>query len=66
MEEVFIISAVRTPIGSFGGVLSGQYDVSMLYAMLAGAVWRPIISNAKLGIKVLQALLAELTREGET
>ena len=44
MEEVFIISAVRTPIGSFGGVLSGFTAVELGSKAIKGAMDRAKIS----------------------
>ena len=37
-EEVFILSAVRTPIGSFGGVLSSVHAAKLGAAAIQGAV----------------------------
>ncbi len=44
MEEVYIISAVRTPIGSFGGVLSSLTAVQLGAAAIKGA-----LAKAKVG-----------------
>ncbi len=38
MQEVFIVSAVRTPIGSFGGVLSGISATDLGAAAIKGAL----------------------------
>ena len=38
MQEVFIVSAVRTPIGSFGGVLSGISATELGAAAIKGAL----------------------------
>jgi acetyl-CoA C-acetyltransferase len=38
MKEVFIISAVRTPIGSFGGVLAGVSATQLGAAAISGAL----------------------------
>lgn len=38
MKEVFIISAVRTPIGSFGGILSGTSATQLGAAAIKGAL----------------------------
>lgn len=38
MQEVFIVSAVRTPIGSFGGVLSGVPATELGAAAIRGAL----------------------------
>jgi acetyl-CoA C-acetyltransferase len=38
MQEVFIVSAVRTPIGSFGGVLSGVSATHLGAAAIRGAL----------------------------
>ncbi|MBV6645527.1 MAG: acetyl-CoA C-acyltransferase [Cyclobacteriaceae bacterium] len=38
MEEVFIVSAVRTPIGSFGGTLSGLTAVELGSIAIKGAL----------------------------
>lgn len=40
MKEVFIVSAVRTPIGSFGGVLSGVGATQLGAAAIKGALAR--------------------------
>lgn len=40
MEEVFILSAVRTPIGSFGGSLSGFSAVELGSKAISGALSR--------------------------
>ena len=37
MKEVFIVSAVRTPLGSFGGVLSPLSAVQLGSAAIRGA-----------------------------
>lgn len=44
MQEVFIISAVRTPIGSFGGVLSGIPATELGAAAIKGALQQANIS----------------------
>ena len=38
MKEVFIVSAVRTPIGSFGGMLLGLTAVQLGSAAIKGAL----------------------------
>ena len=38
MKEVFVISAVRTPIGSFGGSLSGFTAVELGTKAVQGAL----------------------------
>ncbi|MBI5916287.1 MAG: acetyl-CoA C-acetyltransferase, partial [Bacteroidetes bacterium] len=38
MQEVFIVSAVRTPIGSFGGVFSGVSATELGAAAIRGAL----------------------------
>ncbi len=38
MEEVYIISAVRTPIGSFGGSLSGFTAIELGSKAISGAL----------------------------
>ncbi len=38
MQEVFIVSAVRTPIGSFGGILSGISATDLGAAAIKGAL----------------------------
>ena len=47
MKEVYIISAVRTPIGSFGGSLKGLSATQLGATAIKGAI-------AKAGIKVEQ------------
>lgn len=44
MKEVFIVSAVRTPLGSFGGVLSGLSAVQLGSAAIKGALEKAGIS----------------------
>lgn len=44
MEEVYIISAVRTPIGSFGGSLAGFTAVELGSKAIKGALYRAEIS----------------------
>ncbi len=44
MKEVFIVSAVRTPIGSFGGVLSGIGATHLGASAIRGALERAGIS----------------------
>ena len=59
MKEVYIVSAVRTPIGSFGGVLSGvpatQLGATALKAALERAGIKPEQVNEVLMGNVLQA-----------
>ncbi len=38
MKEVFIVSAVRTPIGSFGGMLAGLTATELGSAAIKGAL----------------------------
>ncbi len=47
MEEVFIISAVRTAIGSFGGSLSGLTAVELGSKAIQGALERATVQPAK-------------------
>lgn len=46
MKEVFIISAVRTPIGSFGGVLAGVSATQLGAAAIRGALERAGVQAA--------------------
>lgn len=59
MKEVYIVSAVRTPIGSFGGVLSGvsatQLGATAIKAALERAGVKPEQVNEVLMGNVLQA-----------
>lgn len=59
MKEVYIVSAVRTPIGSFGGVLSGipapQLGATAIKAALERAGVKPELVNEVLMGNVLQA-----------
>ncbi len=59
MKEVYIVSAVRTPIGSFGGVLSGvpatQLGATAIKAALERAGIKPEQVNEVLMGNVLQA-----------
>lgn len=59
MKEVYIVSAVRTPIGSFGGVLSGvpatQLGATVIKAALERAGIKPEQVNEVLMGNVLQA-----------
>ncbi len=59
MKEVYIVSAVRTPIGSFGGVLSGvtatQLGATAIKAALDRAGVKPEQVNEVLMGNVLQA-----------
>lgn len=43
MQEVFIISAVRTPIGSFGGSLSGVSATSLGATAIRGALVKAVV-----------------------
>lgn len=45
MEEVFIVSAVRTPIGSFGGSLAGLTAVELGSSIIAGALEKAGVST---------------------
>ena len=47
MKEVYIISAVRTPIGSFGGVLSGVSATALGSAAIRGALQRAQLDAAE-------------------
>ncbi len=47
MKEVYIVSAVRTPIGSFGGVLSGISATRLGAAAIKGAIERSGISASE-------------------
>lgn len=59
MKEVYIVSAVRTPIGSFGGVLSGvpatQLGATAIKAALERAGVKPELVNEVYMGNVLQA-----------
>ena len=59
MKEVYIVSAVRTPIGSFGGVLAGvpatQLGATVIKAALERAGVKPEQVNEVLMGNVLQA-----------
>ncbi|MFY0598738.1 MAG: acetyl-CoA C-acyltransferase [Cyclobacteriaceae bacterium] len=44
MEEVYIVSAVRTPIGSFGGALSGFTAVELGSKAISGALQKAKVS----------------------
>lgn len=46
MEEVFILSAVRTPIGSFGGSLSGFSAVELGSKAISGALTKAGVNAA--------------------
>lgn len=46
MEEVFILSAVRTPIGSFGGTLSGFSAVELGSKAISGALSKAGVNAA--------------------
>lgn len=46
MKEVFIISAVRTPIGSFGGVLAGVSATQLGAAAIRGALGKAGVQAA--------------------
>ncbi|MEQ8472503.1 MAG: acetyl-CoA C-acyltransferase [Marinoscillum sp.] len=46
MEEVYIVSAVRTPIGSFGGSLSGFTAVELGSKAIKGAIEKSGIDHA--------------------
>jgi len=63
MKEVYIVSAVRTPIGSFGGVLSGvpatQLGATAIKAALERAGVKPEDVNEVLMGNVLQANLGQ-------
>jgi len=52
MKEVFIVSAVRTPIGSFGGALS-----SMTAIQLGGIAYKAAIARAGVDPKTIQELI---------
>jgi acetyl-CoA C-acetyltransferase len=52
MKEVFIVSAVRTPIGSFGGSLSGMSAVH-----LGGIAYREAIRQAGIDPAIIEELL---------
>jgi acetyl-CoA C-acetyltransferase len=52
MQEVFIVSAVRTPIGSFGGSLSGMSAVH-----LGGIAYREAIRQAGIDPAIIEELL---------
>ena len=52
MEEVYIISAVRTPIGSFGGQLSGFTAIELGSKAIAGA-----LAKAKIDPSEVQEVL---------
>ena len=47
MKEVYIVSAVRTPIGSFGGVLSGVSATALGSAAIRGALQRAQLDAAE-------------------
>ena len=47
MKEVYIVSAVRTPIGSFGGVLSGVSATALGSAAIQGALQRAQLDAAE-------------------
>ena len=47
MKEVYIISAVRTPIGSFGGVLSGVSATALGSAAIRGVLQRAQLDPAE-------------------
>ena len=62
MKEVYIVSAVRTPIGSFGGVLAGvpatQLGATVIKAALERAGVKPEQVNEdlkKLGLELIDA-----------
>ena len=44
----------------FGGVLGLQYDISLFYAVLAGAAWRAAISNTGLALRVISSVVNEI------
>jgi len=44
MNKVYIVSAVRTPIGSFGGLLSGFTAVELGAKAIAGALKKAYIN----------------------
>ena len=44
MQEVFIVSAVRTPIGSFGGSLAGVSATQLGAAAIKGALAKAGVS----------------------
>lgn len=45
MQEVYIVSAVRTPIGSFGGALSGLSAIDLGIRAVSGAIDRAKIDS---------------------
>ena len=47
MKEVYIVSAVRTPMGSFGGALSSFSAVQLGSFAIEGALKRAKVSPAK-------------------
>ena len=47
MKEVYICSAVRTPIGSFGGMFAGLTAVQLGSAAITGALERDRHQHAK-------------------
>ena len=47
MEEVYIVSAVRTPIGSFGGSLSGFTAIELGSKAIAGALQKSGVDAAQ-------------------
>jgi acetyl-CoA C-acetyltransferase len=49
MEEVYILSAVRTPIGSFGGALSGFTAVQLGSIAIKGALERSGVNANQVG-----------------
>ncbi len=44
MKEVYIVSAVRTPIGSFGGMFAGLTAVDLGAAAIKGALEKAGVS----------------------
>ncbi len=49
----------------FGGALAAQYEITLFYALLAGGIWRPVISNSRLALKVISSVIEELQKDGK-
>jgi acetyl-CoA C-acetyltransferase len=57
MQEVYILSAVRTPIGKFGGVLSSLSATQLGAAAIAAAIEKAGIKNSEVDEVLMGAVL---------
>lgn len=58
MEEAYIVSAVRTPLGRFGGVLAGLSPVDLGAIAMRAALERAGVSGEALDLYIFGNVLS--------